>query len=184
MSTFSIQTINIETHYSVPYFRFCYESLILSLNHGHYAPKSPYSSPNVLLFTSKSLYGYLPARVIPYVRRGGWGCCMREARFAILGGGGDLNGRLFAGVCKTILAQEMYFPKPNTKPYSHSGYWVQRGLGTWSPWIIRDYNLAIAISIRQLTQPSTCEIGFSIFAAISWLKVASFLTHHLINWED
>ena len=116
MSTFSIQTINIETHYSVPYFRFCYESLILSLNHGHYAPKSPYSSPNVLLFTSKSLYGYLPARVIPYVRRGGWGCCMREARFAILGGGWIWMGD-FSQVCaKLFWHKKCISPSPIPNP--------------------------------------------------------------------
>ena len=35
------------------------------------------------------------------------------------------------------------------------------------------YDLATVITVRSLTQPVTCKMGSSIFAAMTWLKVAS-----------
>ena len=78
-----------------------------------------------------------------------------------------------AGVRKTILAQEVYCTKPNTKPVSPSGYWFRKGIGTQYLWSIWEYDLATAITIWQLTQTLMCEMGSSIFVDMSRLKVAS-----------
>ena len=53
------------------------------------------------------------------------------------------------------------------------GSWVCRGIGTQSPRSIQEYALATANAIRPLTQPLTCKMSSSVFAAKSWLKVAS-----------
>ena len=74
---------------------------------------------------------------------------------------------------KTILAQEMYFPKPNTKHDSEFGSWVCKVLGTRAPRSIQEYNLTTETEIRTLTKPLMREISSSVLVAISRLKVAS-----------
>ena len=46
-------------------FFFLSKPLLLTLNNGHYTPKSPCSSPNGLLFTLNYLSGYLSMSVVP-----------------------------------------------------------------------------------------------------------------------
>ena len=48
-----------------------------------------------------------------------------------------------------------------------------RGPGKRAPRIMRECDRATVIAIRSLTQPCTCEMGSSIFPAMSRLKVAS-----------
>ena len=72
-----------------------------------------------------------------------------------------------------ILAQNIYCTNPNPDPDAHSGSQVRNELGARSPWSSLEYNLVAVIAIRMLTQPMTCEMGSSIFVAMSQLKVAS-----------
>ena len=88
-------------------------------------------------------------------------------------GGVDSNGWCCTDVCKSILAGEMNCANPNPKPNSQYISWVRKGLGTLSLQSIWEYELMAAIAIRPLTQPLTCEIGYSIFSAMIQLKVAS-----------
>ena len=87
---------------------------------------------------------------------------------------------------KTILAQEIYCAKPNTKPDSHYGSWVHKGLGIQAPRIIKEYNLATAISIWPLIQPLTCKMCFN-FCGHELTQSGKYdlglLTHHPINQE-
>ena len=134
-------------------------------------PMSPYSSPNGLLFNLKYLSGYINMSAVPSISRGG-GVVLR-ARSAKPVGGVDSNGWGCAGVWESILAQEIYFFKTYPKPYAQSGSWVFKGLGTWAPRSIWEYDLVTVFTIRPLIQPLTWEMGSSIFMAMSQLKVGS-----------
>ena len=114
---------------------------------------------------------YLWVSSRPAVVGGGGLYCARKARCAKLLRGVYLNGWGCAGVCETILAWDIYCAKPN--PKSQSRYRVCKGLGTRAMRIAREYDLVTAIVIQPLTQPLTCEVGSSIFASMSWLKLAS-----------
>ena len=85
----------------------------------------------------------------------------------------DLNGWGCAGLWKTILAREISCANLNPKPDSQSGSQVHKGLGTQDLRRIQDYDLETEVEIWLLTQPLTWEMGSSIFAATSRLKVAS-----------
>ena len=60
----------------------------------------------------------------------------------------------------------------NLEPDAPSVSWSRKGIKYQAPWRTLEYNLVTVISIWPLTQPVTCEMGFSIFAAISSIKVA------------
>ena len=74
---------------------------------------------------------------------------------------------------KTILLKNVYCAKSNPEPASQSGSRVHKGLETRALCSIWECTLVTAIAIWTLTQPLTCKIGSSIFAAMSRLKVAS-----------
>ena len=74
---------------------------------------------------------------------------------------------------KTILLKNVYCAKSNPEPDSQSGSRVHKGLETRALCSIWECTLVTAIAIWTLTQPLTCKIGSSIFAAMSRLKVAS-----------
>ena len=74
---------------------------------------------------------------------------------------------------KTILAQDIYCANPNTEPESQSGSRVCRVVGNQAPRSTQECDLATTIGIQTLTQPLTCEMGSSIFVAMSRLKLAS-----------
>ena len=52
-------------------------------------------------------------------------------------------------------------------------------LGKWDPHIMRYYDLAIIITIWRLIQTCTCEMGSSIFSAMSRLKFVSTIRDSL-----
>ena len=90
------------------------------------------------------------------------------------GGRGHTGGKkLFAHVHEKIFWRSIYCANPRPNSRSHLGYWSLRGFGSRYPWIICEYDLATAISIRPLIQTRTCEMGSSISAAMSWLKFSS-----------
>ena len=70
---------NIKTRYwiiryvCVPRFHFLSYSLLFTQKPGHYMPKSPCSSPYVLLFTPKFSSRYVPVFAVSSVRCGGLG---------------------------------------------------------------------------------------------------------------
>ena len=66
-----------------------------------------------------------------------------------------------------ILAQNNYCAKPNTEPDAQSGSQVRNVLEYQYPQSTLEYELATTIKIRPLTQPVTCEMGSSIFVAIT-----------------
>ena len=53
-----------------------------------------------------------------------------------------------------------------------TSWWSCRIMESQYPQIICEYDPATTIAIRPLIQPHTCEMGSSIFAAMSWLKFA------------
>ena len=85
----------------------------------------------------------------------------------------DLNRWVYIGVRGAILAQNIYCANHNPDPGAHSGSRVRRGLGDWYPRSTLEYDLTTKIVIRTLTQPMTCKMGSSIFAAMGQLKVTS-----------
>ena len=119
------------------------------------------------------MYLWVPSS--PSVVGGGrvGGCCTCEARCTKLVGGVDSDEWGCAGVCKNILVQEIYSAKPNADPKSQYRSQVHNGLGTQAPQSIQYYDLASVILIWPLTQPLTCEMGSSVFVAVSRLKVSS-----------
>ena len=72
-----------------------------------------------------------------------------------------------------LFRRAVYCANPTPEPDSQSGSMSRRGLGRRASLIMREYDLATAIAIRPITQPCTCEMGSSIFAAMSQLKFAS-----------
>ena len=156
-----------------PHFIFPSESLIFVPNPGHYTPKSLCYSPNGLIFTPNLFFGYIPVCAILSGYRAGGLCCACKACCANLLWGVDLNGWGCTGVHGMILARYIYCSNYNHKTNPQSRSWVCKVLGTQSMQITLEYDLVTAISIRPLTQPLMCEMGSSIFAATSWLKVAS-----------
>ena len=81
----------------------------------------------------------------------------------------DLNGWVIVWVRDEMLVQNNYCAKPN----AHAGSQVRNGLGYWAPRSTLEYDFATAIATRSLTQPVTCEMGLSIFAAMTRLKLVS-----------
>ena len=72
-----------------------------------------------------------------------------------------------------LFSHKMYCAKLSPGSESQSGSWYRRGLGRWDPRIMRDYDLVTVVAISQLTHPHTCEMGSSIFSAMSRLKLVS-----------
>ena len=70
----------------------------------------------------------------------------------------DYNVLVCARVHDAILAQNIYCDNTNPRTNTYSGYRVHKGLGDRYP---------------RITQPVTCRMGLSIFAATSRLKVAN-----------
>ena len=145
--------------------RFCFlsESFLFMPNPGINTPMSPCSLPNGLLFTPILSYGSVPLSAVPSVHR-----LVGDAKQE---GGVDFNGWVRAGVRDAVFLRNIYFAKPNPEPNAHSGSRVWKGLGDRALRKTLEYDLANNILIRPLTQPVTCEIGSSIFAAMSRLKV-------------
>ena len=71
-------------------FHFPYKSLVFTPNPGHDTPRSPFSSPNVLIFTPESFSGYIPVSSVSSIQYGG--CCVCKAHCAKLVGGVDYIG--------------------------------------------------------------------------------------------
>ena len=46
-------------------------------------------------------------------------------------------------------------------------------MGSWSPRIMCEYDLTTTVVIQLLIQPCACEMGSSVFSAMSWLKFTS-----------
>ena len=108
--------------------------------------------------------GFVPVSVIPSVCWGGG---------AKIGGEVYSNEWFHVWVRDAIFLQIIYCAKINPEPDTHSSSWVHKGLGALALWSNLDYNLATAITVRPLDHPVTFEMGLSIFAAMSWLKVSS-----------
>ena len=88
----------------------------------------------------------------------------------------DSNGWVHACVRNAILAQNNYWAKPNPKTDSHSSSRVHSGIGTQAPQSNLIYYLATEMLTGLLTQPVNCEIGSSIFPAMTQLKVAGTIS--------
>ena len=146
---------------------------VSGLNPSYCISNSLCSSQNWLIFTPTLLSGYVPVRAVSSICFGWWEVLHALSALRKNSGGVDLNGWVFAGVHKTILAQEIYCANPNPETNSQSGFQVSKVLGTRVPWSTQEYNIMTVIVIRSLTQPLTCKLGYSIFAAMSWLKVVS-----------
>ena len=83
LTNMSIKTrFRIISYMCVPRFCFHSESLISTPNTSNYMPKSPCSSPNGLVFSPKSLYGYVPANAAPSVRPS-WGVGVLHAQITL-----------------------------------------------------------------------------------------------------
>ena len=85
----------------------------------------------------------------------------------------DSNGWVCVCVRDAILDRNNYCTKPNPKSNSHSGSWVHNVLGAQSLQITLKYDLVNKILTGPLTQPVVWEMGSSIFAAMTKLKVAT-----------
>ena len=98
------------------------------------------------------------------------------------GGGGHSGGKKkFADSRVKLFWRAIYCANPRPNPGSQSGSRSCRGLKSRAPRIMLEYGLAIAIAIRPLIQPRTCEMGSSIFAAMSQLKFASTTRASLLS---
>ena len=116
------------------------------------------------IFPSSAIVGFLCS--LPLRARAS---CANE------GGGGVHTGgkKLVADVRTELFWRAIYCAKPNSGDVYHPGSRSRRGLGRQAFRIIHDYDLVISIEIWQLIYPPTCEMGSSIFAAMSLLKFAS-----------
>ena len=128
---------------------------------------------NGLVFTLNSSSVYGTAGAIPSVCLGRWWMLCAWSALRKLGGGGGSNGWVCAGVHKNILVREIYCTKPNTKTNSQSGSQFCKGIGTWAPQSIREYNLTTVIAIQPSIQTLMCKISYSFFSVTSRLKVVS-----------
>ena len=141
-----------------------YKYFIFTPNWGRYTPKSPFSSPNGLLSTLNSFSGYVSVSAIPSVCRCWWD--MLHAWSALrttIGRGGYKWVRL------RMCTHKNWHKKPNSQFDSR----VCKILETQAPRSVWEYDLATVIAIQTLTCCLLCEMGSSVFAAMSWLKVAS-----------
>ena len=77
--------------------------------------------------------------------------------------------KLFADLHTELLCRIIYYANLRTNTGLQSGSRSHRRLGSRAPRIMREYDLAIAISIQPLIQPFMCEMSSSIFAAMSRL---------------
>ena len=89
-------------------------------------------------------------------------------------------GRVFVGdgnICVSVRVELFWqwICCSNTRPDfdSQSGFCSCRVLGSISPRILWEYNLATIIAIRPLTHSRKFEMASSIFFAIIWLKSES-----------
>ena len=78
-----------------------------------------------------------------------------------------------AGVRAKLFWLAIYYANMRPGLCSQSIYWYRRGLGRRYLQIVWEYDLVDAILIRSLTQPRMCEMGYSIFSAMSRLKFVS-----------
>ena len=79
---------------------------------------------------------------------------------------GGLKWVILHGMRDAILAQNVYYAKPNPEPDTHSGSFIFKGLGDQALQSTLEYYLATVIVTRLLTQPITCKIGSSSFEAM------------------
>lgn len=86
---------------------------------------------------------------------------------------GRAGNDFFVRVCTKLFWSTIYCANPRLKPDPQSGYLCYKGLGRQAPRIIWEYDIVTVIVIRPLTQPGTCEMGSSSFAAMIQLKAAS-----------
>ena len=89
-------------------------------------------------------------------------CLYKGGRRGHVGG-----GKKCASVRVKLFWHAIYCAKPRPNIKSQSGSQSRRGMWGRAPQIMREYNLVTAILIRPLTQPHTCEMGSSIFSAMS-----------------
>ena len=126
-------------------------------------------------FLRRNVSSVCHCRLSPFVAMG-------RARGAQMRGGGrghtggknkcaDVRGKLFW--------RAIYFANPRPDVGSQSSSRSRRGLGSQAPRIICEYDFVTAIVIRPLIHPRTCEMGSSIFAAMSRLKFASMTSASL-----
>ena len=127
---------------------FLSKSLPFTLNSSYSTPKPLCSSPNRLIFTLNLLSGYVPMSAVPSGCCGEGLCCSRKARWEKLVGWVDSNGRVSAGVHKTILAQDFNCAKTNPDTNSQYNSWVFKVIDTQVPRSTREYNPVTAIVIR------------------------------------
>ena len=89
------------------------------------------------------------------------------------GGMGHTGGKkLFADSRAELFWHAIYCANLMPDASSQSGSWSLRGMMIWAPRIMCEYDLETAIAIRPLIQILTCEIGSSIFAAMSRIKIS------------
>ena len=79
----------------------------------------------------------------------------------------DRRRNYFLRVFTKLFWRAIYCANPIPKTDSHSGYLSRRVLVRQYPQIIWEYNIRTAVLIQPLTQPRTCYIDSSIFAAMS-----------------
>ena len=120
---------------------------------------------SILYYSVKCIDIIVCHLICPSVGRGGSGLKLEMWM--------DSNGWVRVWVSDTILVQNNYCAKPNPNPNAHAGSQVRNGLGYWALSSTLEYDLSTAIMTRPLTQPVTCEMGLSIFAAMTRLKVVS-----------
>ena len=80
--------------------------------------------------------------------------------------------KLFADSSAKLFWRTIYCanPRPNARYQSRSR--SCRGLGSWAPRGMHEYDLTTAITICMLNKPHTCKMVSSIFSAMSQLKFA------------
>ena len=79
----------------------------------------------------------------------------------------------FVRVCAELFWRATYYANPRPETDYQSGYLSLRGLGRRYTWTMWDYDLTTTIVIQLLNQPRKCEMGSSIFSAMSQLKFVS-----------
>ena len=120
---------------------------------------------SILYYSVKCIDIIVCHLICPSVGRGGSGLKLEMWM--------DSNGWVRVWVSDAILAKNNYCAKPNPDPNAHAGSQVRNVLGYWDPRSTLEYDLSTAIMTRPLTQPVTCEMGLSIFAAMTRLKMVS-----------
>ena len=84
------------------------------------------------------------------------------------GGRGYTGGKqLLIDACAKLFLRTIYCANLSLDAGFQYSSWSRRGIGSRAPLIMREYELTTAIVIGLLIQPRTCEMGSSIFSAMS-----------------